>query len=138
MAYVFALERTLTQIDYVRLRSMLLRHSSQSPHGGALHELLDLSDLVASPAVPPDVVTMHSRVQLLDESTGTRSTITLCYPADASPASGAVSVLAPLGTALLGLRVGDVARWRGPAGEPHAARVEQMLYQPEATGDYTR
>jgi regulator of nucleoside diphosphate kinase len=136
MAAVLAPERTLTQIDYIRLTRLLTRQPA-ARNAGALDELLALSELVASPSVPPNVVTMYSQVLVADEASGARMKIALCYPADADPVAGFISVLAPLGTALLGLRVGDVAHWTGPGSESHAVRVLEMLFQPEASGDYT-
>ena len=136
MAAVLAPERTLTQIDYIRLTRLLTRQPA-ARDTGALDELLALSELVASPSVPPDVVTMYSQVLVADEASGARMKIALCYPADADPVAGFISVLAPLGTALLGLRVGDVAHWTGPGSESHVVRVLEMLFQPEASGDYT-
>jgi regulator of nucleoside diphosphate kinase len=136
MAAVFAPERTLTQIDYVRLTRLVTEQPS-SRGADTLDELLALSELVASPAVPPDIVTMYSQVIVADAVTGVHGKIALCYPADAEPAAGFISVLAPLGIALLGLRVGDIARWTGPGGESHATRIVEMLFQPEASGDYT-
>jgi regulator of nucleoside diphosphate kinase len=129
------LERTLTHIDYVRLTRVAAESSASRCE--TLADLLAQSELVPSPAVPPNVVTMYSQVLVADEHTGARMKLALCYPADADPAGGFISVLAPLGTALLGLRVGDVAHWRGPDGQPHATRIVDMLFQPEATGDYT-
>jgi regulator of nucleoside diphosphate kinase len=136
MAAVLAPERTLTRIDYVRLER-LLKQQSEARNTESLQELLEGCELVASPSVPADVVTMYSQILVSDEASGAHMKIALCYPADADPGAGFVSVLAPLGTALLGLRVGDVAQWTGPGGEPHAVRVLEMLFQPEATGDYT-
>ena len=135
MAAVLAPERTLTLIDYVSLTRMLTHQPDRN--AGTLDELLAGSDLVASPAVPPTVVTMYSQVLVADEASGARMKIALCYPADADPVAGFISVLAPLGTALLGLRVGDVAHWTGPGNESHTVRVLEMLFQPEASGDYT-
>ncbi|RZJ07786.1 MAG: transcription elongation factor GreAB [Haliea sp.] len=136
MAAVLAQERTLTQIDHVRL-NRLAKAQPAHPAAALLDELLALSELVPSPAVAPGVVTMYSQVVVADEATGARTKYAVCYPADAQPLAGFISVLAPLGTALLGLRVGDVARWTGPGGEPHAVRIVEMLFQPEASGDYT-
>lgn len=136
MSAVLAPERTITQIDHVRL-TRLLAGPSPVPGSSTLDELLALSELVASPSVPPDVVTMYSQILVVDPAGGATHKYALCYPADAEPAAGFISVLAPMGTALLGLRVGDVARWRGPDGEPHAVRIVEMLFQPEASGDYT-
>lgn len=62
--------------------------------------------------------------------------VTLCYPQDAEPAAGFISVLSPVGISLLGLWAGDVARWQTPHGEECAAVIESIQFQPEATGDY--
>jgi regulator of nucleoside diphosphate kinase len=64
------------------------------------------------------------------------SKLTLCYPTDADPAAGFVSVLSPVGVSLLGQTVGNVARWCTPAGQERAAEVLAVLFQPEASGDY--
>lgn len=136
MAAVIAHQRTLTLIDHARL-TRLADSPSVAGTSALLEDLLLQSELVASPAVPADVVTMYSQVVVADEAKGDRTTYAVCYPADAEPSSGFISVLAPMGSALLGLRVGDIARWNGPGGEPHAVRVAEMLFQPEASGDYT-
>ena len=81
---------------------------------------------------------MHSRVALRDLETSRRYRVTLCYPEDAEPAAGFVSVLAPLGASMLGLRVGADARWALPGGGQGAARLEAILFQPESTGEFTR
>ena len=128
-------ERTLTQIDYLRLRRLALMFERDAH--GAIQSVLDESDIVASSSVPPSVVTMYTQV-LLQAEDGTRPfKVTLCYPDDAEPSEGFISVLSPLGTALLGLRVGDRAQWRTPTGEEHRAHVADVQYQPEACGDYT-
>jgi regulator of nucleoside diphosphate kinase len=102
-----------------------------------VEELLDASAVVPSREVPPDVVTMYSRVVLQDTSTGLRTTLTLCYPADADPAIGFVSILSPVGRSLLGLRLGSIARWTTPTGDEKAAEIVRILFQPEASGDYS-
>ena len=63
--------------------------------------------------------------------------MTLVYPPDADAAQGMISVLSPIGTSLLGLSVGDVARWQGLDGKPGALEVRAIEFQPEASGDYT-
>lgn len=127
-------ERTLTQIDCARLKR--LSHSEPGA-SGVIHELIHSSDLVASDAVPATVVTMYTQVMLQDLSSAGTHKLTLCYPGDAEPAGGFISVLSPLGASLLGLRVGDVARWRTPLGQERTGRIVQLLFQPEASGDYT-
>lgn len=124
-------DRTLTELDHRRLG--LLIHPDTHPMAAVLQE----AELTPSREVPADVVTMHSRIRLADLDSGQAITLTLCYPADAEPARGFVSVLSPVGMSVLGLRVGDVARWRLPGGWEGAARVEAIEFQPEASGIYT-
>ncbi|QIM50927.1 GreA/GreB family elongation factor [Hydrogenophaga crocea] len=129
-------ERTLTELDHVRLER--LRRQGEALRVG---DLLDLASVVPSREVAPDVVTMYSQV-LVHEGEGEGGSaeprrLTLCYPADAEPGTGFISVLSPVGLALLGLRVGEVARWSGPDGQPRAATIAALLFQPEASGDYT-
>jgi regulator of nucleoside diphosphate kinase len=80
---------------------------------------------------------MYTQVLLRSERPSAPFKVTLCYPADADPAVDFISVLSPLGASLLGLGVGDIARWRTPLGEERTARVVEVLSQPEASGDYT-
>lgn len=136
MDVIATTERVLTQIDHVRLTRLLSRGGTTLAGAETLQELLDLSDLVASPAVPPTVLTMYTQALLQDPAGGEPYKLTLCYPADAEPAQGFVSVLSPVGASLLGLRVGQVAHWRLPGGQSGAARIVAVLFQPEASGDY--
>ncbi len=132
-------ERTLTELDHARLARLSRGPAgvSPAPTEGPLGDLLDTAELVPPRAVSADVVTMYSQVELADLATGQRSRLTVCYPADAEPAAGFVSVLSPVGAGLIGRRVGSVARWRTPDGEERAAEVVALLFQPESTGDYT-
>lgn len=132
-------ERTLTELDHVRLLNLLRRDTrgdGSAPPRRHIDDVLEASALVPSREVAPDVVTMSSQLLLQDLQTGQRSTLTLCYPAEADPAVGLVSVLSPVGSALLGLRVGSVARWLTPAGDEKAAEIVAVLFQPESNGDY--
>lgn len=128
-------ERTLTKIDYVRLTR--LASLLEPGTSGAIQALLENSELVASAAVPATVVTMYTQVLLQGDTATAPYKVTLCYPDDAEPSQGFISVLSPLGASLLGLRVGEVARWRTPLGEERTARIVDVLFQPEASGDYT-
>ena len=124
-------ERTLTDLDYSRLTKLV---GNRVPP--VLDDLLANADITSSRTVRGDVVTMYSRVELVDVHTHRRQVLTLSYPQDAEPAAGFISVLSPVGISLLGLRAGDVARWHTPHGEECAAVVESIQFQPEATGDY--
>ena len=90
---------------------------------------------IGSRAVPPDVITMNSRVRLGDPLTGQAQVYTLVFPADADAAAGRISVLAPLGTAMLGAACGQAIEWVA-GGSTRRLRVEEILYQPEAAGDF--
>lgn len=136
---VLAYERTLTELDHVRLLNLVRRdRRSDGPPTPrlAIEHVLDGCTIVPSRHTPPDVVTMYSQVLLQDLEAGQRNELTLCYPADAEPAAGFVSVLSPVGASLLGLTVGSVARWSTPAGDKRAAEILAILFQPEASGDY--
>lgn len=135
------LERTLTELDHVRLTHLLERDAADMLAPEAYDQFDDLlgnARLVASPEVAPDVVTMNTVIELHDSRQEAPGRLTLAYPAEADPTAGRISVLSPLGRSLLGLRVGDVARWTTPDGREHAAKVAALPYQPEASGDYTR
>ena len=137
---VLTLERTLTELDHVRLLHLVRRGARGDGFPTPRHvveDMLDASVIVPSRQVPPDVVTMYSQVLLQDPETGQRSTLTLCYPHDADPAAGFVSVLSPVGSSLLGLPVGSVARWSTPARDKKSAEILAILFQPESSGDYS-
>src|SRR5690348_12994683 len=88
-------ERTLTELDHARLARLLPRGAAalREPGPAALQAAIDNAELIHAGAVPSDVVTMQSRVELAEPGTGRRQVLTLCYPADADPAAGRVSVL---------------------------------------------
>lgn len=132
-------ERSLTELDHVRLLNLLRRDTRGDAAAlprRRIEAILDASVVVPSREVAPDVVTMNSQVMLHDLQTGQRSTLTLCYPDQADPALGLVSVLSPAGSALLGLRMGSVARWSTPSGDEKSAEVLAVPFQPESNGDY--
>ena len=85
--------------------------------------------------IPEDVVTMNSRVVFENETTGERREITLVYPGNADIDAGRISVLVPIGTALLGLRVGQSIDWELPGGEKQRYRIVDVPFQPEAAGE---
>jgi len=102
------------------------------PYLAALRTELERAAVVAPDQVPSDVVTMNSQVRLRD---GRRTwTITLVYPEEANAEHGRISVLAPLGAAILGCRVGDRVEFRVPGGELRSCDILSVEYQPEAAG----
>lgn len=126
--------RTVTELDHVRIFNLVRRQNGMV--GGDIAEVIDNADLVRSQEIPANVVTMYSQVVVTDVPSGEQRTLTLCYPADADPASGFVSVLSPAGAGLLGLPIGAIASWTAPDGTRVAAQVQDILFQPEASGDY--
>lgn len=98
----------------------------------SLRSELERAEIVAPDEVPPDVITMNSRAQLLDLDTNERMEFTLVFPAQADIQEGKISILAPLGTAMLGYRVGDEFEWAVPYGY-RRLRVTGIEFQPEAT-----
>ena len=98
---------------------------------------LDRAVIVSPFVISPDVVTMHSRVRVRDLNTNQDSTYTLVFPRDADFSHGKISVLAPVGTAILGCRIGDVIEWNVPGGT-RKLRIEEVLYQPERAGRVAR
>lgn len=135
MEHLLADERLLSELDHVRLTHLVRRTPAAA--GGPLDQLLDGAHTVMPREVPADLVTMNSRVQVADEKTGAPSVLTLSYPDEADAASGHVSVLSPLGAALLGRRVGATVSWSAPDGRGHGLVVSALEYQPELSGDYT-
>jgi regulator of nucleoside diphosphate kinase len=125
-------ERTLTELDFVRLNKLTGSHPPP-----ALAELLDLAEVLPSREVPADIVTIYAQVEIEDLPTQQRQKLVVCYPGDAEPGAGFISVLSPVGMGLLGLKAGEIARWHTPDGAEVAARVVAILFQPEASGDYT-
>jgi regulator of nucleoside diphosphate kinase len=100
-----------------------------------LEEELDRAELIEPKDTPPDVITMRSKVRLKDLSTGEQMVYSLVFPTEAKFDEGKISILAPIGTAMLGYRRGDVIEWQVPSGL-RKLRVEEILYQPESAGEY--
>ena len=98
---------------------------------------LERATMIDPAEMPPDVVTMNTKVLLRDQEADEEMTYTLVFPEDADIDKGAISVLAPIGMAILGYREGDVIEWTVPSGVRHIT-IEKILYQPEAAGDYDR
>lgn len=125
--------------DLARLEA-LLESPALSRHLAAVALGAELSRATVLPPeqIPDGIVTMHSRVECEDELNGERHQLTLVYPHEADVERGRVSVLAPVGSALLGLAVGQSIDWQAPGGRALRLRVTALHYQPEAAGDLRR
>jgi regulator of nucleoside diphosphate kinase len=128
---------TITRLDLQRLENLLDSLEEFGPGAQALQAELDRADVVGHDEVPAGVVTMNSRVHCREESSGKDYHLTLVYPQDAGN-EGTVSILAPVGSALLGLSVGQHIDWTAPNGKVLKLTLLAVEYQPEAAGEYSR
>jgi regulator of nucleoside diphosphate kinase len=128
----------MTVFDLQRLDALFERIRSQVKPPATLTALereTERAVVVKPEAVPPSVVTMNSEVEILDLDTKERRCVTLVFPSMAAIEGGRVSVLAPLGTALLGSCEGTPIEWMTPRGL-RRLRIERVVYQPEAAGRF--
>lgn len=127
----------LSSLDAARLTRLLESLPDQAfPGREDLEAELVRADIVSPQEVPPTVVTMNSTVRFRIQSSSKEFFLTLVYPKDVDPKGGTISVLAPVGSALLGLSKGDEIEWPNPGGGVLRVRIEDVLYQPERAGDF--
>jgi regulator of nucleoside diphosphate kinase len=124
----------ITEQDFQRLSAIALSQRSEAVN--LLDEELGRAEIVDPEDLPPDVVTMNSVVTYRDENTGEEKQIGLVYPNHADAAEGRISILAPIGLALIGLRVGQSIEWQMPSGQVKKLTVTEVSFQPEASGKY--
>lgn len=132
----------ITELDAARIRQLVAR-AAVSRDG--IDPFLDLMEMLTGQAhivpgrcIPPDVVTVNSTVSFRDEATGAVQRVTLVYPHETSMAEGQISILSPVGRALLGVAVGRTAAVELPDGSAKEIRILELHYQPEAAGEFTR
>lgn len=129
----------ITKFDMDRLVEVIegLRMSRKANQAALdlLERELYSAKLVDPKDIPRDVITMNSRVKVTDTDCGEKMTFTLVFPSASAATENRLSILAPLGMALLGYRMGDIVEWTVPAGVKKL-RIDEILYQPEAAGDY--
>ena len=128
----------ITEQDQQKLRELI---RDIPPHSGLRAELtqlieeLDRAVIVGPEEIPHDVVTMNSRIDVEDIDTGEMLSLSLVYPADANLEERKISIFSPIGTAVIGYRIGDVIEWSVPSGI-RKLKIKDIQYQPEAAGDY--
>jgi len=129
----------ITEYDMTRLEELLAAaerfEDRDKKHLRELGEELLRGEVVAPVDIPKDVITMNSKVRLKDLDSREQIIYSLVFPNEADISQNRISILAPIGTALIGYRVGDTIEWEVPAGL-RRLKVEEILYQPEAAGDY--
>ena len=137
-------DRTISELDHIRINRIARDVARARPihprdaSCGALLDVLDAAEVLSPRDIPADVITMNSRVLVEDVESGARSELTLCYPEDADPARGCVSVLSPIGAALLGRRTSESVAIESPGQGHPGLRIVALIYQPEANGEFTR
>lgn len=128
----------VSSLDAERLEKLLDAMPAQAFPGKAdLESELFRAELQAPEAMPSDVVTMNSTVRFKVSSSNEEFSLRLVYPKDVEP-HGTVSVFAPVGSALLGLREGDEIEWPKPGGGVMNVMIEEIVYQPERAGELFR
>lgn len=131
----------VTENDFSRLAELIVetRRVEQRKSEYLVDLEKELSRAVVLPGnqIPADVITMNTTAILTDLDSGEEMTATLVYPQDADINSDRISVLAPIGTAMIGFRVGDTFEWPVPDGVS-TMKVTKIVYQPEASGDFDR
>ncbi len=129
----------VTDYDMQRLRKLLegtqYWNKKDREYLAHLEEELDRASIVPSKKVPANVVTMNSQLRVKDLDSEKEMSIQLVFPSEADFEQGKISILAPIGTALIGYREGDTVEWEVPSGTRRLL-IEQITYQPEAAGDY--
>ncbi len=125
--------------DSQRLEALLESLPAHAlPDLQALRQELDRAEIVAPEKMPPTVVTMNSTVHFRMATSEEDFRLTLVYPKDVGDGADRISVLAPVGSALLGLSVGDEIEWPRPGGGRIRLTIAEVLYQPEREGELHR
>ena len=128
----------ITKLDADRLDRLLESLPDQAfAAKEQLQEELARAQIVESRDIPPDVVTMNSVVTFRVENTGREFSLKLVYPKDADGSTDKVSILAPIGSALLGIREGQTIMWPMPGGIAYNVRVLKVDDQPERSGNFS-
>lgn len=124
----------ISEKDLIRIKHVLSFQRSKEYEN--LEIELDRAKIVSDNEIPEDLVTMNSKIRFLNIQENKEMIITIVYPSDANFAEGKVSVLASLGSAMIGLRVNQEINWLFPDGKTKTLKILQVLYQPEANGHW--
>ena len=129
----------ITDNDMRRLKKLIMVAREFGKEGEKylmdLEGELERGKVVKPQDIPNNIITMHSKIRLRNIDTQEEMIYQLVFPDNANVNQGKISILAPIGTALLGYKAGDIIKWKVPAGLTKL-KVEDILYQPEAVGDY--
>ena len=124
----------ITQKDLARIKNVLSYQDSEEFEDLELE--LDRAHIITDDEVPKDLVTMNSKIRFINIQDDKEMIVTIVYPSDADFKIGRISVLAPLGSALIGLRVNQEINWKFPDNKTRTLKILEILYQPEASEDW--
>lgn len=131
----------ITDVDRERLKHLIQRVRDANDRTSnneimGLEDDLEFADVVQPQEIPADIVTMRSKIKLTDLDSGETSTYTIVFPTEADSDNGRISILAPLAAAVLGRRIGEIIEFKAPSRQKRV-QIKEMLYQPEASGDFS-
>ena len=129
--------RYLTELDVARLEKCAAEPGAATARQTMLADVLDHAVIVEARDVAANVVTMNSQVTLVNERSGETLTYTVVYPHDANVDAGRLNVFSPAGLALLGAKRGNTVHFTTPGGAVETLKIERILFQPEASNDFT-
>jgi regulator of nucleoside diphosphate kinase len=132
-------EITISSLDLERLYTLIESFPANGFAGkDDLEAELGRANVVEPAEVPPTLVTMNSTVKFSVASTKNKFELTLVYPKDVDASGKTISILAPVGSALLGLSQGDEIEWPKPGGGLLKVKIQEVVYQPERAGEFQR
>ena len=132
-------EITISSLDQDRLYTLIESLPANSFAGkDELEAELGRANVVDPTEIPPTIVTMNSTVKFTVESTKNEFELTLVYPKDVDSSGKTISILAPVGSVLLGLSQGDEIEWPKPGGGLLKVKITEIVYQPERAGEFQR
>lgn len=125
---------SISEKDYMRIKHLLSFQKTKDFEN--LEIEIERAKIITDDEVSPDLVTMNSKVRFVSLPDDKTMTVTIVYPSDSNFSEGKVSVLAPLGSALIGLRVNQEINWMFPDGKTKTLKILEIIYQPEANQDW--
>mgnify|MGYP003624675186 CR=1 FL=1 len=130
---------TISSLDINRLYDVIESLPANSFAGkNELESELARANVVSPSEISPTIVTMNSTVKFVVVSTQKEFELTLVYPNDVDSSEKKISILAPVGSALLGLSQGDEIEWPKPGGGLIKVKIQEVTYQPERAGEFHR
>ncbi|MGV3664730.1 MAG: nucleoside diphosphate kinase regulator [Leptospira bouyouniensis] len=129
---------TITNLDYIRLKNMISEYSKRNKTDANIEDLLgeiERAQKVDSKQIPKNVVTMNSIIEIKNLDELEFKEFQLVFPEESNLEQNKISILAPIATACIGYKIGDVIQWNIPNGI-HQFQITGINYQPEANGDF--